>query len=231
MPTQEHNQTGVASPPPRKIVFTGGPGGGKSEVCKKLLENTTHVVVPETATELLNNGWREKQISSNASPEWQLNFQIAVAEEQLRKEGIWETRHPNGLLVLDRGLHDALAYLSGPDWTPDALARRNSSFQNRYKYLLSLLDTRTQSPYLLYIHFTTLAITNPRAYSLKNNLARSETPEQATTRDHATREAWAATGIPCREIDTSLPLDDVCAQVYKILQECEEKHNANACQY
>ncbi len=133
---------------PFRVVITGGPCAGKTEVWRFLGEAFPGgVPVPEAATQLILDGKSEDSLGVEG-------FQRAVYERQLALE---EGGRENGLLLLcDRGLLDGLAYF------PSLFACLDVSREevlNRYAVVIQVEVIR-----------------DPRAYSLhfSNNPARHE---------------------------------------------------------
>ncbi len=90
---------------PFRVVITGGPCAGKTEVWRFLGEAFPRgVAVPEAATQLILAGMSVDSLGLEA-------FQRAVYARQLVLEG--EGREKGLLLFCDRGLLDGLAYLPG----------------------------------------------------------------------------------------------------------------------
>lgn len=106
-----------------KIVISGGSNSGKTEIIQKLVDfyNDKYIVavVPETATELLNEGVKPNK-----------RFQKKVAQRQLENEEEtfddtkWykklcefeHTQHEGIIILYDRSFMDQLAYCSKDDW-------------------------------------------------------------------------------------------------------------------
>lgn len=90
---------------PFRVVITGGPCAGKTELWRFMGKAFPQgVPVPEAATDLILSGKSEHTLGLE-------NFQRAVYERQLELE---EEALGKGLLLLcDRGLLDGLAYLPG----------------------------------------------------------------------------------------------------------------------
>jgi len=90
---------------PFRVVITGGPCAGKTEVWRFLGEAfPAGVPVPEAATQLILDGKSEDSLGLE-------KFQRAVYERQLALERAGRAK---GLLLLcDRGLLDGLAYFPG----------------------------------------------------------------------------------------------------------------------
>jgi predicted ATPase len=126
---------------PFRVVITGGPCAGKTEVWRFLGEAFPGgVPVPEAATQLILDGKSEDSLGLEG-------FQRAVYERQLALE---EGGLEKGLLLLcDRGLLDGLAYL------PSLLACMEGSQEevlDRYAMILQMEVLRDPQAYNL--HFS-----------------------------------------------------------------------------
>lgn len=105
-----------------KIVLTGGPSSGKTTVLNKIQEEYKElgyyvIVVPETATELINSGIRP--FGDNAIS--LVEFQKCVLETQLRKESVAEyaakmINEEKTIIVFDRGTVDGYGYVNEYEW-------------------------------------------------------------------------------------------------------------------
>ena len=172
-----------------KIVFTGGPCAGKTEVINfvkdKLTSDGYHVViVKETAAELITSG-----IIPNEDRNHTLMFQNLVFETQSRKEKVAEDyceyiknsnldyiKDKKGIIIFyDRGLIDNRAYLSHNDY--------NNLLKN-----FNCNEIKTIDNYDLVINLISLATTNPELYCLDG--VRYETIEEASIKDKLTSAAW-----------------------------------------
>jgi predicted ATPase len=99
----------------KRIVLTGGPGSGKTVVSNAIAQAlpARFVVVPEAAT----------QVYSKARTRWDLvdaigrrELQRQIYFLQRRQEDLFAARHPNRILLLDRGTIDGAAYWpDGPE--------------------------------------------------------------------------------------------------------------------
>lgn len=175
------------------IVVTGGPCAGKTTAMSWIQNAFTHkgysvIFVPETATELISGGaapWLSR------SPR---DFQANLLRLQLDKETaftraaeLMETE--KALIVCDRGALDNKAYVSDLD----------------FQYMLQKLDmdeVELRDHYDAVFHLVTAAKGARKYYTLANNGARTETPEQAAALDDRLIAAW--TGHPhMRVIDNS----------------------------
>lgn len=182
-----------------KIAITGGPCSGKSTALSWLQNEFTKkgymvLFVPETATELIVGGVAPWTIDTN------LNFQSYVLKHQIDKEKIFEeaAKHIDNynkiLIVCDRGTLDNKAYMT------------DLEFKNCLKKL-NTNEIALRDSYDAVFHLVTAAAGAEKFYTLANNKARSETPEEAIEKDRATLNAW--TGHPhLRVIDNSSSFDN-----------------------
>lgn len=181
-----------------RIVITGGPCAGKSTALSRIEEEIGKlgykvVYVNESATELILNGVNY-QTSKNA-----FNFQINVLKLQTLKEQFYldackRMDHNKILLVCDRGFADSKAFVS------------NEEFDKLLKQLnFDFIAERDK--YDAVFHLVTAANGAKEFYSLENNLARSETAEQAIIQDNKLISCW--TGHPhFRVIDNSTNFEE-----------------------
>lgn len=105
-----------------QVVLTGGPSSGKTSVINRVVEQFKElgyhvIVVPETATELINSGIRP--FGDNALPAY--NFQKLVLQTQLNKENVArEAAEIMGsektIILYDRGTLDGYAYCTPEEW-------------------------------------------------------------------------------------------------------------------
>lgn len=95
------------SPRPKKIVLTGGPGGGKSTAADLFMRELDQkiVVVPEAASLVYGGGFPR-----NAEAEAVKCAQRAIYHVQKNLEDVWGLLNPYPVLLCDRGTVDGLAY-------------------------------------------------------------------------------------------------------------------------
>ena len=162
-----------------KLVITGGPCGGKTDGILAIREFLIKkgfevIVVQETATELITSGITIKKVGLE-------NFQSIVFERSLNKEktALDAARYMNKDVVIlyDRGFLDAKAYM--PKEMFESLIRKHHVTQMDILYRYDAV-----------FHLVTTADGAEEFYTLKNNNARSETPEEARILDKKTKEAW-----------------------------------------
>lgn len=173
----------------KKIVLTGGPCAGKSEVLEKIVARYGEkvVIVPEIATKVLSVPYEEGGVGIPGkdldwSPEWQEKFQEKVIFEQLwaeeDAEDLAENSKENKIIICDRGVLDGAAYTIGG---------RNEFIKN---FLLSL--SKCLGRYDKVIHLNSLATDRPETYKelQKSNPCRFEAIERARELDQNIAEVW-----------------------------------------
>ena len=166
----------------KKIAITGGPCAGKTTAMQKIVQEFTEkgykvFVIAETATELINGGIKP----FGNDPINAIEFQRYIMDTQLYKEHMFEkianSTNKDTLILCDRGLFDNKAYLS----------------EDEFKLLLkerNLNEMELISTYDLVIHLVTAANGAIEYYTLANNSARTETPEEAILKDKKTLNSW-----------------------------------------
>ena len=164
-----------------KIVITGGPCGGKSSAMEYVKAafrplGYTVIVVPETATELIGGGVTPLGCNTRR------DFQYCQLQLQLKKEEIYAEagrRMPGEkvLLLCDRGALDSKAYQ-----TPEDFYRTLRELHLEEEALLRRYDA--------VFHLVTAADGAEAYYTLKNNAARTESPQEALAVDMRTQKAW-----------------------------------------
>lgn len=156
----------------KKIVLTGGPGGGKTtalELFKRELKNGVSIV-PEAATILFENGYKRSQ-----DPQKLKSTQMAIYFLQKSLETIFATNPDTSVLLCDRGSLDGLAY-----WPED----EESFFQSIHSNMEKELER-----YDAVIFFESGACSGSDVKS--NNLVRNETTTEAKSLDHKLKEIWS----------------------------------------
>ena len=166
-----------------KFVLTGGPCAGKTTALSAITQmfserGYTVLIVAESATELILSGihpWTPAR-------EHVFEFEYAITAKQILKENLYEQivetiPAEKILIIYDRGIIDAAAFL--PDEDFDKILSR-----------LSLTKANAFSRYDAVFHLVTAANGAAQFYTLENNVARSETPEQAIALDNKTIKAW-----------------------------------------
>jgi len=180
-----------------KIVITGGPCAGKTTAMSWIQNAFTKkgyavLFVDETATQLISGGaapWLST--SGRAFQRWLLQLQLD--KERAFTEIGKTLKNKKILIVCDRGSLDNRAYMSDAD----------------FRYVLKALNTNEvtlRDQYDAVFHLVTAAKGAERYYTLANNAARTESPEQAAALDDKMIAAW--TGHPhFRIIDNTTEFD------------------------
>lgn len=96
---------------PRKIVLTGGPGGGKTTAADLFRREMGErvVVVPEAATLLFSGGFPRVTHEDGRRA-----AQSAIFHVQRNLEDVRAVQYPDRVLLCDRGTVDGAAYWPGP---------------------------------------------------------------------------------------------------------------------
>lgn len=171
-----------------KLAITGGPCGGKttgmSYLEQKLLDRGRYpLIVPEAPTLLMLG-----KLSPTTGAFDERTFQRAVVSVMVGLEAEFERaaiacRHANPVLLYDRGITDAAAYMPG----------------GLYEEILKELNLGTavevrDGRYDAVFHMRTAADGAIEAYTTANNKVRREDAALALVRDKETEKAW--TGHP-----------------------------------
>lgn len=173
----------MASPQVSVVVLTGGPCGGKSTFlpqAKQWLENhgCTVGILAEGATEVITGGFPPNGPWADS-----LTFQEHILEYQLERENRYTAMlqavrgDKPRVLLCDRGALDPIAFV-GRSGFLEVLRRSGRT-------LASLRDRYTSV-----VHLMSTARGARDFYTLANNQARSETPDQAEAVDIAMEQAW-----------------------------------------
>lgn len=188
----------------KRIVLTGGPGSGKTSVLEKINQVYSSqgykvIIVPETATELMNNGvtFKDGRISL-------VDFQELVMRLQLAKEEVVDRtiellgEHENVIVVYDRGTIDNTAYINKEEFE-EILARLNNvkSFTdllNKYDLVINLVGRED-------------------FYTTDNNKARSESSSEALKLGDATLKCW----LGHKTVKIVMPKDTVEEKISEVL--------------
>lgn len=168
-----------------KIVITGGPCAGKTTAMSWIqnaftLKGYTVLFVDETATELSSGGAAWKYTRNNR--EYQLQVTRLMMAKEAAFEGAARTFDAEKVLIVcDRGTLDNRAYMN----------------EEEFRYVLDKLgisEVELRDRYDAVFHLVTAAKGAVEFYTLANNTARYETPEEAAASDDALIAAW--TGHP-----------------------------------
>ena len=205
-----------------KLVLTGGPCAGKTEILSRLtqiLENRGYKIITvfEAATALILNGIHpSEEISLDEFQKFV--FDIQKANEDLYARASQYYNDDKVIVFFDRGLLDGCAYVDKNTTFKKILDERNMTFADVY------------SRYDAVLHLVTAADgaekfyqwNDPSKEDTGNNAARSESPEEARQKDKATLNAWI--GHPhLRVFDNSTDFEGkinrVIAEVFALLGE------------
>ena len=175
----------AAGPKISRIVITGGPCAGKTTAMSWIQNAFTQkgyqvIFIPETATELIAGGAAPWLCRSGRG------FQASLVQLQLDKERAYAKvtglmKGDKALIVCDRGALDNKAYMSPLD----------------FQYVLQELGTNEvdlRDHYDAVFHLVTAANGAEAFYTLANNAARTESPQEAVAIDDRLIAAW--TGHP-----------------------------------
>lgn len=185
-----------------ELVVTGGPGGGKttglSSIQSWFMNRGFRVfIVPEVATMFFSSGVQDIGKIAAENPELYINVQRRILGMQMayRKEFLSLAKYFNGpsIIIYDRGPMDGAAYMPLEDF--EKMMREEN---------LTLHDVRDSFDGV--IHLVTAADGAEEYYTLENNKARRETPEEARALDVRTQNVWC--GHPhMKIIDNSTGFD------------------------
>jgi len=180
-----------------RIVITGGPCSGKttglSVLSSKLSDRGYKVIIsPESATKLINAGIvpGKDELSGRQFQEEILLDTIEQENRILSAARRYRDKGRKVVILCDRGTMDGQAYVDQEEFE-----EMLDSFGHSPR---TLCDER----YHAVMHMRTAAIGAEAFYTLENNKARKETPEEARALDHRTYEAWQRHPHP-RVIDNS----------------------------
>lgn len=169
-----------------KFVLTGGPCSGKTTAVDRLQQFLSErgfrvFVVPEAATMLFLNGASPSDFGRY--PRTGVAFQRFVLRTQVHLEDniaeYAKATLQNCVLLCDRGLMDGAAYVTEDEFS--------GLLKGEGLDLVSARDTR----YNGILHLVTAADGAEAFYTLENNAARHESPEEACEKDAATQRAWS----------------------------------------
>lgn len=156
----------------KKIVLTGGPGGGKTtalDLFRRELKKGVSIA-PEAATILFENGYQR-----SSEPSQLKQTQLAVYNLQTSLEEIFASNLETEILLCDRGSLDGLAY-----WPEDEASFFQTIDSNKEKEL---------KRYDAVIFFESGACSGSDLKS--NNPFRNENSEEAKELDQKLKEVWS----------------------------------------
>lgn len=188
------------------IVNTGGVCGGKSTAMSKLRRWLTDrgykvIVGVESATKLIQAGMGKGELGW---ADFQEEILLDILAQEERLVSIAKRFRDKGhkvVVLLDRGVMDNAAYMEKGEF-PKLLARHG----------LTERDV-CEERYDAVMHLRTAADGAEAFYTLANNEARDETPEQARALDQRTLLAWHRHHHP-RVIDNSTNFEDKIRRLF-----------------
>lgn len=167
----------------RKIVLTGGPGGGKSTAINHMREYFEGMgyavgVVRESATELIISLGETRR----NTPEWV--FQTQLLRKQIdaedRMEALLRSSGKPSIMICDRGALDGQAFCTPNDWWTATVHGRDRRLTE--KYLLQRYD------HVIFLH----SAANCGAADYQMTEVRQETPEEALAVENRLKAIWSA---------------------------------------
>ena len=164
-----------------KIVLTGGPCSGKTTALSWINNYFTKkgykvLTIPETATELISNGVSPKTCGSNYVYQME-HIKLQKYKELIFEESAKAMNVEKVLIVCDRGVLDNKAYMKGVE----------------FKRILNELNTneiKERDSYDAVFHLVSAAKGKESIYTLSNNIARTESIEEARILDDKIISAW-----------------------------------------
>ena len=182
------------------IAITGGPCSGKTTGLSKLVQSLKDkgykvLVSPESATKLINGGVLPWELSAPVFQK-QILLDTLMQEERFMEAAIAYRDLGHKVVILcDRGLMDGQAYVKSP-----------ADFEEIVHELGFTLHDICNLRYHAVMHMRTAALGAEKFYTLENNTARMESPEEARIVDEKTLVAWQRHHHP-RVIDNSTDFD------------------------
>ena len=187
----------------KRIVLTGGPGSGKTSVLEKInqvysSEGYKVIIVPETATELMNNGITFKDGSISLVDFQELVMRLQLAKEEIVDRNIELMGSDKVIVVYDRGTIDNTAYINKNEFE-EILTRLNhvksfTDLMNKYDLVINLVGRED-------------------FYTTENNKARSESASDALKLGDATLKCW----LGHKTVKIVMPKDTVVEKINEVL--------------
>lgn len=192
----------------KRIVLTGGPGSGKTSVLNGInrvfsSEGYKVIIVPETATELMNNGITFKDGSISLVDFQELVMRLQLAKEAVVDRTIELANTDKILVVYDRGTIDNTAYINKEEFK-EVMARLN-----HVKSFAELMDK-----YDLVINL----IGREDFYTTANNQARSESVSEALQLGDVTLKCW----LGHKKLKVVMPKDTMEEKISEVLNAINE---------
>ncbi|XP_030375948.1 TRPL translocation defect protein 14 isoform X3 [Scaptodrosophila lebanonensis] len=166
-----------------KIVLTGGPCGGKTTGQSRLctfFENLGWKVfrVPESATVLLSGGVKFSDLTDIEAYKFQENLIRTMVQIENTYFELGNSSTRNCLIICDRGVMDASAYISKDKWEKMMGANKWNPVEmrdNRYNQILHLVSAANGAE---------------EFYSTEDHACRSEGVDLARELDYKSAAAW-----------------------------------------
>lgn len=192
----------------KRIVLTGGPGSGKTSVLEKIYqvyssEGYKVIIVPETATELMNNGITFKDGSISLVDFQEIVMRLQLAKEEVVDRTIELMGDSKVIVIYDRGTIDNTAYINKEEFE-EILARLNNvksfaDLMNKYDLVINLVGRED-------------------FYTTDNNKARSESASEALKLGDATLKCW----LGHKKVKIVLPKDTIEEKTSEVLNTINE---------
>ena len=188
-----------------KIVLTGGPCAGKTTALNWINNYFSKrgyrvLFVSETATELISNGIAPWTCGTNYDYQT-CQIKLQKVKEKVIEEAADSMKSDKILIVCDRGVLDNKAYIE----------------EAEFRRLLKELKTneiKERDSYDAVFHLVSAAKGKESVYTLANNIARTETIDEARKLDDKIISAW--TGHPhLRIIDNSTEFEEKLERLIK----------------
>ncbi|XP_023291869.2 TRPL translocation defect protein 14 isoform X2 [Lucilia cuprina] len=166
-----------------RIVLTGGPCGGKTTGQSRLctfFENLGWKVfrVPETATVLLSGGVKFSDLTEKEAYKFQENLIRTMIQIENTYFELGKSSTRNCLIICDRGVMDASAYISKEKWEKMMASNNWNPIEmrdNRYNQILHLVSAANGAE---------------EFYSTEEHACRSEGVGLARELDYKSAAAW-----------------------------------------
>ncbi|XP_017837348.1 TRPL translocation defect protein 14 isoform X3 [Drosophila busckii] len=186
LPSLKLNKLGASTAKEKrvyKIVLTGGPCGGKTTGQSRLctfFENLGWKVfrVPETATVLLSGGVKFSDLTEKEAYKFQENLIRTMVQIENTYFELGNSSTRNCLIICDRGVMDASAYISKDKWEKMMAGNKWNPVEmrdNRYNQILHLVSAANGAEDF---------------YSTEDHACRSEGVDLARELDYKSAAAW-----------------------------------------
>ena len=196
------------------IAITGGPCAGKTTGMVKLeqmLKDRGYKVLvsPETATKMITGGFLPWEAGRVIFQKHMIVDSLVQEEGFIKAAMALRDLGHKVVILCDRGIVDGQAYTESKE-----------EFEGMVTELGLTLNSICNDRYHAVIHLRTAALGAEEFYTLDNNSARKETPEQARAFDQKILEAWQRHHHP-RVVDNATGFDEkinrLLAEVCSIL--------------